>query len=55
MIDECTFCGHYGYLKRIDGRYLCKQCSRTHFAGRQRRLGDHRALTNGFEPRYARR
>jgi hypothetical protein len=28
MIDQCQYCGHYAYLRRHAGAYLCAQCLR---------------------------
>jgi hypothetical protein len=28
MIDQCQFCGHYGYLRQQGRAYLCGYCRR---------------------------
>jgi hypothetical protein len=30
MIDQCQYCGHYGYLQRRGAVYLCAHCRRKH-------------------------
>jgi hypothetical protein len=49
MIDQCQYCGHYGYLQRHGRVYLCGHCQRRHVKSSGR--GEHQTQQ---ETRHAR-